>query len=128
MSETNAVNILTKAREIVANGWYQGYFRSPGGGCFCAMGALSLAATNGEAYSRPPFYANRYGNVAERALFFLRNAVTGKIPTEAYGWHDIVAFNDSEKTQKRDVLKAFDVAICNARRRKTTQKPLRTAR
>lgn len=130
----NAVDILVAARDIIANGrWKQGSFcgytlREDGevdwekGPCYCAVGALNEAAEKPVGVAPTATSSPKYPH--GRAAFFLANAITGRSGDVA----DVIAFNDRPGRTREEVVKAFDVAISNCRRRKVTNKVLRTAR
>lgn len=90
------VDVLRKARELVAAGWCKGAYQQ--GRRFCAVGALRAACPDEDMVVA----------VAHRRLgAYLPELVGG----------DVVRYNDAHTTTHADVLALFDRAIENKRHR-----------
>lgn len=114
------LQILTEARSIINKGFYQrGYY--DGGHCYCAVGAINMAA-EGEACASGSDDPLRNGPTRNRSIFFLANAIFGG---EKSNLDEVFHFND--KNKKEVVLAAFDRAISNARRRHISKTPLKVS-
>lgn len=101
------VDVLIAAREILASGkWGKGRFFEPLTGYYCAAGALHRACGAkvwGGNFSSPN------PKLTCRAFAYLGFA--------ARDFGDIMCFNDRIDTTIDHVLKLYDIAIANARRR-----------
>lgn len=105
----NTVEILKKARRLIARGWVKGTFLerdAKGRLCYCASGAVRRAAGDGFDNDKGTYLACEVAPPAD--VWSLLNTVAGK---------NIVSFNDDDTTTKRDVLNVFDQAILLAEAR-----------
>lgn len=98
-----AVEILTKAREIIANpyAWIKGDYhklkniKGKSVDCYCAMGALREVQ------------GSYYGD----ATRLLGKVIDRNVYNEHTGFGTVVLYNDKKTTTKRDILKKFTQAI-----------------
>jgi hypothetical protein len=77
--------------------WVKGKYEV--NGCYCAMGAVSMAVTGSADYD-----SNWYVNYADKVVAALDNRLPARFP-------DVAAFNDDPATTHNDVLQLFDRAI-----------------
>lgn len=73
----NTVELLTKARKLLSEKFKQGDL-ADSYGYYCALGAVNQIAHVDQRYYLPI----RNGTPAERAVFFLENAISGEVPNQ----------------------------------------------
>ena len=102
------LEVLVAARSLIARpwGWGKGSYAQTRRGvdCYCSVGALSKASTDGSRHWTHTDFLAR-----EEALGALARAVDG--PDYIDAARTVIAWNDARSTRKRDVLAAFDKAI-----------------
>lgn len=116
MGEMTTAEVLTKARDIVANTWTKGCLRDSGG-AYCSAGAIAEVTGDLTSYE----WTDHVGTVHSEAMLKDERSAAFKNAVAAMGaqlpnWgHDslwrIFNFNDDGVTVIEEVLATFDSAI-----------------